>query len=146
MGSILLIADIHYIWTDWADCLFTLIKPLYFRAMPTLYEKVVSVIEKDIEDRNDFECQDLISWFRNKSSLFKTLKAGKLFILLNISVDIPCCVQMCWEVFFFFKEFCAEHNLNMRGQLSDYQKYKSLVKVSLSISSVQSSWKLILWA
>ena len=60
--------------------------------MPTLYEKVVSVIEKDIEDRNDFECQDLISWFRNKSSLFKTLKAGKLFILPYFSVDIPCCV------------------------------------------------------
>ncbi|KAJ8309674.1 hypothetical protein KUTeg_011539 [Tegillarca granosa] len=43
--------------------------------MPTMYEKVVSVIEKDPEQRNDFECVELISWFRNKSSLFQTVKA-----------------------------------------------------------------------
>lgn len=45
--------------------------------MHTMYEKVVSVIEKPVEERTDIECTDLISWFRNKSSLFRSLKAGK---------------------------------------------------------------------
>lgn len=45
--------------------------------MPSFYEKVVSVIEKPASLRTDFECQELIAWFRNKSSLFKTLKSGK---------------------------------------------------------------------
>ncbi|KAJ8310678.1 hypothetical protein KUTeg_012543 [Tegillarca granosa] len=69
--------------------------------MPTMYEKVVSVIEKDPEQRNDFECVELISWFRNKSSLFQTVKAvrdeviikqgdsgDRLFILLKGKVSI----------------------------------------------------------
>lgn len=43
--------------------------------MPSFYEKVVSVIEKPASLRTDFECQELIAWFRNKSSLFKTLKS-----------------------------------------------------------------------
>lgn len=43
--------------------------------MPSFYEKVVSVIEKPESLRTDFECQELIAWFRNKSSLFKTLKS-----------------------------------------------------------------------
>ncbi|XP_048746285.2 uncharacterized protein LOC125658890 isoform X3 [Ostrea edulis] len=43
--------------------------------MHTMYEKVVSVIEKPVEERTDIECTDLISWFRNKSSLFRSLKA-----------------------------------------------------------------------
>lgn len=56
--------------------------------MPSFYEKVVSVIEKPASLRTDFECQELIAWFRNKSSLFKTLKSGKYkkytFFLNNI--------------------------------------------------------------
>lgn len=43
--------------------------------MHTMYEKVVSVIAKPVEDRTDIECLDLIAWFRNKSSLFRSLKA-----------------------------------------------------------------------
>ncbi|XP_061171730.1 uncharacterized protein LOC133181212 isoform X2 [Saccostrea echinata] len=43
--------------------------------MHTMYEKVVSVIAKPVEERTDIECLDLISWFRNKSSLFQSLKA-----------------------------------------------------------------------
>ncbi|OWF40518.1 uncharacterized protein LOC110463646 [Mizuhopecten yessoensis] len=42
--------------------------------MPSLYEKVVSVIEKDPDNRTDFDCQELIGWFRNKSPLFLSLK------------------------------------------------------------------------
>lgn len=45
--------------------------------MHTMYEKVVSVIAKPVEDRTDIECMDLVAWFRNKSSLFQSLKAGK---------------------------------------------------------------------
>lgn len=45
--------------------------------MHTMYEKVVSVIAKPMEERSDIECMDLVSWFRNKSSLFRSLKAGK---------------------------------------------------------------------
>ncbi|XP_022341927.1 uncharacterized protein LOC111135827 isoform X2 [Crassostrea virginica] len=43
--------------------------------MHTMYEKVVSVIAKPMEERSDIECMDLVSWFRNKSSLFRSLKA-----------------------------------------------------------------------
>lgn len=53
--------------------------------MPSFYEKVVSVIEKPESLRTDFECQELIAWFRNKSSLFKTLKSGKNTKLLFIN-------------------------------------------------------------
>ena len=42
-----------------------------------MYEKVVSVIAKPMEERSDIECMDLVSWFRNKSSLFRSLKAGE---------------------------------------------------------------------
>ncbi|XP_033760941.1 uncharacterized protein LOC117342790 [Pecten maximus] len=42
--------------------------------MPSLYEKVVSVIEKNPDQRTDFDCQELIGWFRNKSPLFLSLK------------------------------------------------------------------------
>lgn len=45
--------------------------------MHTMYEKVVSVVAKPVEDRTDIECMDLVAWFRNKSSLFQSLKAGK---------------------------------------------------------------------
>jgi len=44
--------------------------------MPSLYDKVVSVIEKSEDNRTDFECTELIGWFRNKSALFQTLKSG----------------------------------------------------------------------
>ncbi|KAL5004010.1 hypothetical protein ScPMuIL_017466 [Solemya velum] len=43
--------------------------------MPSLYDKVVSVIEKDPENRTDFECQELVYWFRLKSAVFANLKA-----------------------------------------------------------------------
>ncbi|KAK3596919.1 hypothetical protein CHS0354_031697 [Potamilus streckersoni] len=42
--------------------------------MPSVYERVLSVIRKPPELRAEFECQELVSWFRNKSVLFRPLK------------------------------------------------------------------------
>lgn len=67
--------------------------------MHTMYEKVVSVVAKPVEDRTDIECMDLVAWFRNKSSLFQSLKAGKDKCYISLIV-----VSFCeWfpPVFFF---------------------------------------------
>jgi len=41
------------------------------------YKTLVSVLAKAPEGRVEFECQELIPWFRNKSALFKDIKHGK---------------------------------------------------------------------
>ena len=42
----------------------------------TMYEKLLQVIVKRPDARTEYECQDLVPWFRNKSVLFETLKPG----------------------------------------------------------------------
>lgn len=56
--------------------------------MHTMYEKVVSVVAKPVEDRTDIECMDLVAWFRNKSSLFQSLKAGKDKCYISLTVVV----------------------------------------------------------
>lgn len=56
--------------------------------MPSLYDKVVSVIEKEPENRTDYECQELIYWFRLKSAVFSNLKPGKFLFLLSYFIAI----------------------------------------------------------
>lgn len=51
--------------------------------MPSVYEKVVSLIQKVPEKRVDFECVELIGWFRNKASVFQAVKGGKHLILFS---------------------------------------------------------------
>lgn len=43
----------------------------------TQFEKVVAVISKKPELRQDFEIQGLLPWLRKKSQLFSQLKTGK---------------------------------------------------------------------
>ena len=49
----------------------------FTQIMPTIYDKVVGLISRDSEERTMFECQELVSWFRKKSKLFKDVKPGK---------------------------------------------------------------------
>lgn len=45
--------------------------------MALLYEKVVSTVSKDPDERTDAEIEQILPWFRKKSELFKSQKAGK---------------------------------------------------------------------
>ncbi|XP_041352079.1 uncharacterized protein LOC121370722 [Gigantopelta aegis] len=42
--------------------------------MPTLYEKVVDLVVRPPTQRTDFQCQELVSWFRNKAKIFHNVK------------------------------------------------------------------------
>lgn len=49
------------------------IKTGYETNMPSMYEKLLQVIVKSPDARTEYECQDLVPWFRNKSVVFETL-------------------------------------------------------------------------
>ncbi|XP_046564428.1 uncharacterized protein LOC124273258 [Haliotis rubra] len=42
--------------------------------MPSMYERVVAVVDRPPDLRTDFECQEFVPWFRNKATLFKSVK------------------------------------------------------------------------
>lgn len=46
--------------------------------MAKTFEKVLNVISKKPDLRQDFEIQGLLPWLRKKSKLFATLKTGTL--------------------------------------------------------------------
>lgn len=48
-----------------------------------MYERVVDVISKPKDLRQDFEVQQLLPWFRKKAQLFQKLKTGKLIAYSN---------------------------------------------------------------
>lgn len=57
------------------------------------YDKVVSVITKDPDDRTDTDIQQIKSWFKKKSDLFNQLNDGKFcFIPFYISVYCTCII------------------------------------------------------
>ena len=45
------------------------------------YDKVVSVITKDPDDRTDTDIQQIKSWFKKKSDLFNQLNDGKFYFI-----------------------------------------------------------------
>ena len=45
--------------------------------MSNMFDKVVAVISKKPDLRQEFEIQGLMPWFRKKSQLFSQLKTGK---------------------------------------------------------------------
>lgn len=45
--------------------------------MANTFEKVLNVISKKPDQRQDFEIQGLLPWLRKKSKIFSTLKTGK---------------------------------------------------------------------
>jgi len=72
------------------------------------YSKVVAVISKKPELRQDFEIQTLLPWLRKKSQLFSQLKTGNNIILrtleakfdntnslyLSISLSLSLCLSL----------------------------------------------------
>lgn len=45
------------------------------------YDKVVSVITKDPDDRTDTDIHQIKSWFKKKSDLFNQLNDGKFYFI-----------------------------------------------------------------
>ena len=51
--------------------------------MSLLYDKVVNIVSKPPDERTNGEIDAILPWFRKRSELFKSQKAGKLIAKLE---------------------------------------------------------------
>lgn len=59
--------------------------------MKTDSKTLFTVLTKPPTFRTEFECQQFVSWFKNKTVLFRTLKSGKR---INISMLISLRIKL----------------------------------------------------